>query len=81
MAPPRLLIRLDDGLDELAQRILSGEIAIVPDRCAVAATAVETTLDLDGLQGLARLCDTHHRPVEAARIRRWLGAAVREPPR
>jgi len=69
---PPLTIRLNDGLDELAQRILAGELTIVVDRCTVPAVDVETVLDLESLHGLARCCDAHHYTVEAARIRRWL---------
>ena len=68
-----LQIRLDDGLAELAQRILSGEITIVPNDQAIPRADMDTVIDLDGLLGLARHCDLHHFHVEAARIRRWVG--------
>lgn len=67
----KLLIRIDDGLDELARRILEGEIEIVPDQFAPDVD-LDTVLDVESLQGLARFCDKERLHVEAARIRRWL---------
>ena len=68
-----LTIRMDDGLDELAQKILEGEIEIVADRFAPDIVDFDAVLDPESLHGLARCCDLNHHPANAARIRRWLG--------
>jgi hypothetical protein len=67
-----LTVRMDDGLDELAQRIVSGELDILVDTSTVPLDAFDRVLDIESLQNLARLCDRDHLHVEAARIRRWL---------
>jgi hypothetical protein len=74
MAP--LLIQIHDGLDELARRILSGELQIVADTTTIPDAEIDTTLDVESLQGLARLCAARSRYAEAARICRWLGAVL-----
>lgn len=72
----KLTIRIDDRLDELAHRLASGDLQVVRDltHADPASIDLDTVLDVESLQGLARLCDARHLHVEAARIRRWLGS-------
>ncbi len=69
----KLLVRIHDGLDELAQRLDTGELQIVADAATIPIAELDTTLDVESLRGLARCCEHEGRLVEAARIRRWLG--------
>ncbi len=63
-------------IESLAWMIADGTLTLVPDMWADDGQVI----DIQELQRLAALCDDRHLPIEAARIRRWLGQDVTPSP-